>query len=131
MPFWAIASGQQIQSPHVSVDGCCLYALLCAVVTAANVKLEILPLALAFAVLFTFVLHLLSAPFRITPPDELSTFGALARRVAGVSVATKQLHLGSTDAVLNKLRPIVVDTLGVDRSAVVLTARFIEDLGMG
>lgn len=108
-----------------------LSMLLLAVVTAANINFEILLLVIAFAAAFTLFLHVVTTPFRITPPDGLSTFGALARRVAGVTVATKQLHLGSTEAILNELRPIVVDTLGVDGSEVVLTARFIEDLGMG
>ena len=51
--------------------------------------------------------------------------------MTGITAATKQLHLDPDHAILDELRPIVVDTLGVDGSEVVLTARFIEDLGMG
>ena len=106
-------------------------SIVFAFVAGATVDWAILPLTLGLAALVTLLLHLVTVPFRIYPPDALSTFGAIARRIAGVTVATKQLHLGSVDAILDELRPIVVDTLGVDNSEVVLTARFIEDLGMG
>ena len=102
-----------------------------AISAAASIDLAILPLTFAFAAVVTLVLHFATVPFRVYPPDTLTTFGAIARRIAGVTVATKQLHLRSDDAILDELRPIVVDTLGVDGSEVVPTARFIEDLGMG
>lgn len=106
-------------------------AIVLAIAAAANIDLAILPLTLAFAAFVTLVLHFATVPFRIYPPDTLTTFGAIARRMAGVTVATKQLHLHWDDAILAELRPIVVDALGVDGSEVVPTARFIEDLGMG
>jgi acyl carrier protein len=102
-----------------------------AIAAAAKIDLAILPLTLVFAALVTLVLHFATVPLRIYPPDTLTTFGAIARRMAGVTAATKQLHLHSYDAILDELRPILVDTLGVDGSEVVPTARFIEDLGMG
>jgi len=102
-----------------------------AVIAAATIDFAILPLTLAIAAVVTLVLNIATSRFRIYPPDTLTTFGAIARRMAGITVATKQLHLGSDHAILDELRPIVVDTLGVDSSEVVLTARFIEDLGMG
>ncbi|TWT64907.1 acyl carrier protein [Crateriforma conspicua] len=108
-----------------------LTAIVIAIVAAVAIDVAILPLTLALAAIVTLVLHVITVPFRIYPPDTLSTFGGLARRIAGVTVATKQLHLGSVDAILDELRPIVVDTLGVDSSEVVLNARFVEDLGMG
>lgn len=101
-----------------------------AVALAAVVEWAILPLTLAVAAILTLFLHLTTVPFRHHPPDALSTFGAIAQRIAGVAVATKQLHLANNDAILNELRPIVVDDLGVDAAEVVLNARFIEDLGM-
>jgi acyl carrier protein len=108
-----------------------IFTIVFAFVAAATVDLALLPLTLALAALVTLILHFVTVPFRMYPPDTLATFGAISRRIAGVTVATKQLHIASVDAILDELRPIVVDTLGVDSSEVVLTARFIEDLGMG
>lgn len=98
---------------------CLVLALfVLAVVTAAKVDFATLPLTLpltlALAAFVTLTLHFVTVAFRGYPPDTLSTFGAMSRRIAGVTVATKQLHLRSLDAILDELRPIVVDTLGVD-----------------
>lgn len=106
-------------------------AIVLAFVAAAAIDFAILPLTLALAAIVTLVLHVITVPFRVYPPDTLATFGALSRRITGVTVATKQLHLGSVDAILDELRPIVVDALGVDGSEVALNARFVEDLGVG
>lgn len=106
-------------------------AFVLAFIAAANVDFAILPGTLGLAAIFTLVLHIITRPLRTYPPDALSTFGDLALRIAGLTVAKKQLHLRSVDEILNELRPIVVDTLGVDGAEVVLDARFIEDLGMG
>lgn len=102
-----------------------------AVATAAVVDWEIWPLTLVIAFLLSLTLNLLTVRFRIVPPIADATFGALAKRMAGVTVATKQLHLQSFDAILAELTPIVVDTLGVDASEVIPSARFVEDLGVG
>ena len=102
-----------------------------AIIAAVIVDFAILPVTFALATVVTLALHISTVPLRIYPPDALSTFGDLAQRVIGVTVAKKQLHLGSVDAILHELRPIVVDTLGVDGAEVVLDARFTEDLGMG
>jgi len=101
-----------------------------AIATAALVDFAILPVTLALAAVFALTLHFLTVRFRIYPPDTLATFGALSQRLTGVNAATKLLHLRSIDAILDELKPIVVDTLGVDSSEVVLSARFVEDLGM-
>lgn len=106
-------------------------AFTLAIFAAATIDFAVLPLTLGLGVLITVALHVITVPFRDHPPETLSTFGAISRRIAGVTVATKQLQLRSFDAILDELRPIVVDTLGVDGSEVVPTARFIEDLGMG
>lgn len=111
----------------------CLVAALIALafLVAAVVDWAILPATLALAAFATLLLHFATLPFRNYPPDALDTFGAISRRIAGVTVATKRLHLNSIDAILDELKPIVVDALGVDASEVVLDAKFIEDLGMG
>lgn len=106
-------------------------AVALALLSAAAVDWAILPATLALAAILAIVLQLLTMPFRVCPPDGLTTLGDLSQKMAGVTVATKQLHLRSVDEILDELRPIVVETLGVDPSEVVLTARFVEDLGMG
>jgi hypothetical protein len=58
------------------------------------------------------------------------TFGEITKKLVGVRVATKMIHLRSEDEVLNELRPLLVGVLGVDASEIVPSARFIEDLGM-
>jgi len=108
-----------------------LAAIISAIVSSAAIDFAILPLTFALAAIITLVLHFLTVPFRVVPPDALTTFGAISQRMSGVTVATKQLHLRSRDEILDELIPIVVETLGVDPSEVVPTARFIEDLGMG
>lgn len=108
-----------------------LASIVSAMASAAAIDLAVLPLTLALTAIFTIVLHYVTLPFRIVPPDGLTTFGAISQRIAGVTVATKQLHLRSLEEILNEVKPIVVDALGVDASEVVPTARFIEDLGMG
>lgn len=107
-----------------------LAAIISAIVFAALMDLAILPLTLALAAIITIVLHFLTVPFRVNPPDGLTTFGAIAQRISGMTVATKRLHLRSLDEILDELKPIVADALGVRQSKVVPTARFIEDLGM-
>lgn len=106
-------------------------AIISAIATAAAMDFAILPLTLALAAIITLVVHFLTVRFRVVPPDALTTFGAISKRIAGVTVATKQLHLRSFDEILDELKPIVAETLGVDASEVVPAARFIEDLGMG
>lgn len=105
--------------------------IILAIVAAAAVDLAILPLTLALAVIVTLILDCLTVRFRVYPPDALATFGALSQRIAGVTVATKRLHLRSVDAILDELKPIVVNTLDVDASEVIPNTRFVEDLGMG
>lgn len=114
-----------------TLAGLVVATVVLAVISAVMINFAILPVTLGLAVLITSMLHLVTVRFRINPPDSLSSFGALARRVAGVTVATKLFHLRSADLILNKLTPIVVDTLGVDAGEVVSTALLIEDLGMG
>lgn len=111
--------------------GSVIVAIVAAVLSAGLIDFAILPLTLLLAALTALALHVLTLPFRTHPPDNLSTFGAVAKRIAGTQVATERLHLRSFDAILDELRPLVVDNLGVDPSEVIASACFIEDLGMG
>lgn len=103
--------------------------IILATASASSIDWAILPLTLTFATLVAFVMHFSTVRFRTYPPDGLATFGSVARRIAGSRVATERLHLRTFDAILEDLRPIVVDALGVDENEVVAEARFVEELG--
>jgi len=55
----------------------------------------------------------------------------MTAKLVGATVATKNLQLRTADNVLNELRPLIVDVLGVGADEVVPAARFVEDLGVG
>lgn len=112
--------------------GTSIVALLGAALLAAiAIDMRIFPVTVALAAFCIFVLHIVTAPLRIVPPDEWVTFGDVAAKIVGVSSATKKLHLRTTDDILAELRPLIVDVLGVDGEEVVSGARFVEDLGVG
>lgn len=78
---------------------------------------------------FIIALYVATTPFRTEPPITFSTFGDVSRRLVGVSIATGPSH--SEVEVLDAVRQICGDILGVDYDKVVPSARFIEDLGVG
>lgn len=122
-----------LRRPQLMQRSLIVFALLTfvlAIVVAAKIDLAILPLTLLLAAIIALLCHFATGPFRSDPPDSLSTFGTIARRVAGASVATRHLHADTPSAILDVLRPIVADVLGVDISEVLPDARFVEDLGM-
>ena len=102
-----------------------------AVASAAAIDWAILPLTLTIAGLLTIVMYLSTVRFRVTPPDGMATFGLIAKRISGARVATERLNLRTFDAILEEIRPIVANALGVDGSQVVAESRFVQDLGMG
>jgi acyl carrier protein len=108
-----------------------LILLASATVLALAIDVAILPVTLAAAAIAAFVLHLVTLPFRTTPPDDWTTFGDIARKLAGVVAATKRTTLETADDILTELRPLIVESLGVDADEVVSDARFVEDLGIG
>lgn len=105
--------------------------LIAALGTSAAIEFRILPLTLAVAGMAIYCLHAFTIRFRVTPPIDWETFGSVAVKIIGTTMATKQLNLRTIDDVFDELRPIIVEILGVDESEVILTARFIEDLGAG
>lgn len=105
--------------------------LITALVTAAAIDFRVFPLTLAVAALTIYSLHVFTVRFRVTPPSGWETFGDVTIKIIGTTMATKQLNLRTIEDVFDELRPIIVETLGVDISEVVLTARFIEDLDVG
>lgn len=88
----------------------------------------ILPLGVLSAAFVIGLLHLVTRPFRLSPPDSLATLGQFSRQFAGVTTALKPID--SPEAVFADLRKIIVDALGVNPDEVVPTARFVEDLDM-
>ena len=99
--------------------------------TAASIELQIMPLTLAVAGVAIYCLNVFTSQFRVTPPQDWVTFGEVTRKIVGTTTATKQLNLRTFDDVFAELRPIIVETLGVEKGEVVLSARFIEDLNAG
>ena len=104
--------------------------LLLALVSAIAINLEILPLTIVVAACAIACLHYLTVRFRCVPPDGWATFGEITSKLVGISVATKMTHLRTDDEILNELRPLLVNVLGVDAAVIVPSARFVEDLGM-
>ena len=104
--------------------------LLFALIAAIAIDIRTLPFTLALAAFAILCLHALTVPFRTVPPDHWMTFGDVTTRLVGATVATKNLQLRTADDVLNELRPLIVDVLGVDADEVVPAARFVEDLGI-
>jgi acyl carrier protein len=105
--------------------------LFASVWIAAAIDFRVFPLTLAVAAIAIFCLHAFTVSFRVTPPQDWVTFGDVAVKIVGATMATKYLHLRSIDDIFVELRPIIVETLGVDQDEMVLSARFIEDLGVG
>ncbi|MHB9081552.1 MAG: phosphopantetheine-binding protein [Pirellulaceae bacterium] len=105
--------------------------LLLAATAFAASDWHILPLTLFLAIALIFLLWFATAPYCTMPPTGWVTMGDIAHRIVGTTVATTNLVLDDDEAVLRELRPIIIDTLGVDATEIVTTARFIEDLGMG
>ena len=116
---------------HYTLVSLSMMLFLAAFVVAVAIDVVMLPLTLALAAVAAIVLNLATKRFRTVPPDDLATCGALAKRLVGLTVATKQLTLETTDAILHELQPIIAEQLGVDRAKVTLSASFANDLGMG
>lgn len=102
-----------------------------ALIAAVSTEILLLPLTLVLAGFLTVMMFVLTARYRVVPPADLATFGAITRRIASATVATKLLHLKSREEILEELRPIVADVLSMNPADIIPSARFIEDLGMG
>ncbi len=104
--------------------------LLLALFSALTIDFQTLPLTIIVAAGVIVVLHYLTIPLRSIPPVGWMTFGEITTEMVGLKVATKMVHLRSDDEILNELRPLLVNVLGVDGAEIVPAARFVEDLGM-
>lgn len=82
--------------------------------------------------LFTlFVLFAATRSFQTELPASLATFGDVARWIASWHVALKPTESADPTVILNELRPIISEQLGVSLDDIIPTATFVEDLGMG
>ena len=62
---------------------------------------------------------------------RMATFGDAARLIAGTCIALNESAVGvSASKTREALRDIIEEILGVDRSRIAPTARFVEDLGL-
>ncbi len=87
--------------------------------------------AVVFGVSSSAILMFLTIPFAIYPASTCSTIRDLVTNVVAINyntLATRYSTRNPTD-VWNALQLIVAEQLGVDRSAVVPHARFVQDLG--
>lgn len=108
-----------------------LALLVAAIIYALKIDVATLPVTLAGVGIIVSLLWILTLRCRTIPPHEWSTFGAIALKVTGVVAATKRVTLETKDEILNELRPLMVNVLGVDADEVEPEARFVEDLGLG
>ena len=108
----------------------CVVLVVMAMITAIAIDINILPLTMVMAVFLSCCLGFVTRPFQTIPPVGWVTFGDVALKIASVTVATKNLHLRTSDEVLRELRPLMADQLGVEPDEIVADARFVEDLGM-
>jgi acyl carrier protein len=112
-----------------------LVAMSCAVLLAAlfsawPINIALWPLTMFVGVGVIALLHFVTVPMRSVPPEGWTTFGEITARIIGLHAATKRIDRCSPEAVLDELRPLLIQTLGVDATDIVPSARFVEDLGM-
>jgi acyl carrier protein len=104
--------------------------ILLAIFSALVIDIRTLPLTITIAIAAMTLLHWLTVPFCSIPPDGWITFGQITTKIVGVAAATKLRHLRTDDEILDELRRLLVNVLGVDETEIIPSARFVEDLGM-
>jgi len=98
--------------------------------SAFVIDFRIWPLTMLMAAFAVGCLHYATLPFRWIPPDGWSTLGDITNKIVGVSAATQMIHLQTEEEILDELRPLLINVLGVDAGLIVPSARFVEDLGV-
>lgn len=136
-PYWKMlkdhtgAHPPPLQRPLIVQRGLWALAVLWGLLGLSTAWIDpaILPLGLLGAVFMMVLGAVLTSSLRVSPPAELGTFGDVARYLAGGAAATAaDVQLTEVE---DRVRQIVVDTLGVDPDEVVPEARFVDDLDMG
>ena len=97
---------------------------------ALTVDVLFLPIAVLASSFIGILLILFGSCFRSAPPNGWETFGKVTRQLAGTVAVTKGDHRDSDEAILEQLRQIIADVLGVKPDKIVASALLIADLGM-
>ncbi len=105
--------------------------LLIAAFAIASIDWRMLPLTLFVAGMLILLLFMSTSSLRSVPRDSMATLGDVSRMIVGRTAVTTDLDLPDDTAILDELRPIVANVLGVDVDRIVPEVRFVEDLGMG
>ncbi len=133
--WWALQNVYGTSPPPLRRSKLLRYSLVAAatitiILALSMVRFDpaLLPLGLFAAATFIVALYVTTCLFRVVPPTKFSTFGDATRRLVGRSSATKPA-LTETE-ILQHVRRICVDILGVKADDVVPTARFVQDLGL-
>ena len=93
-------------------------------------ELLMIPLVLLASGFMAILLLLISPRFGTVAPRGWMTFGEVTRQLVKTRIATKNVHLQTSELILEELRPILVEILNISPKKVLLSARLIEDLGM-
>ena len=101
-----------------------------ALAVAMAIDIATFPALLFLLVGLACITHWLTVWACHTPPRNWQTFGELAQRMVGTVQVTRPIRGRANEEILEELRPIFVDVLGVDASEVQLEARLVEDLSM-
>lgn len=109
---------------------CVSVALVVAAVAVVAIDLVFLPFTLLTALVLVVLLYLMTAWLCNVPPDSLTTLGDITLKIVGRSATVKQHDLPDDQSVLAELKPIIAEQLGIDSEEVVLSANFVEDLGL-
>jgi acyl carrier protein len=89
------------------------------------------PLSLSVALLVLFAAILFAGTYRNVPPTSMATFGCIARKMAGASVALTRTTVADPGQwVLAELRDIISRDFAIDPERIVPQARFVKDLGL-
>ncbi len=139
--YWnALASRMEVRFPSLARPSW-LTLLICTL--AAGVAFSVFGLyakpnvaiGIAYSVILGVaimaILVLLTKPFAIYPPSTCSTVRDLVTNIVAINYHTlaKRYSTRNPTDIWNALQLIVAEQLGVDRSKVVPTARFVQDLG--
>jgi acyl carrier protein len=101
----------------------------CVSLIPTTADMAILPLSICFTLFAMFLLFVATSSFRTVSPTGFESFGDITRQLVGLRMATKRPTGPDEAAILEELRPIIANALGVRAEKVVPMARFVEDLG--
>jgi acyl carrier protein len=117
--------------PHILLTSIFLTLFLNAMgISFFTSELWVMPLVLLASAFMAILLLLISPRFGTVAPRGRTTFGEVTRQLVKTRIATKNVHLQTSELILEELRPILVEILNIPPEKVLLSARLIQDLGM-